>query len=324
MRKALIVGINHYDYVPSLYGCVNDADVVTRSLETNGDGSPNFDVKTLRGTGPAAPVNKSDLRGEIKGLFSGEIDVALLYFAGHGHVAETGGYVIASDAESGDDGIPLADILTWANLSPADNRIIILDSCHSGIAGSRTADSRISELKEGTTIITASTKDQYATEEDGSGVFTSLFVDALNGSAANLVGQVTPGSIYAHIDQSLGAWEQRPVFKANVRKFVCLREVQPPVSLPELRRITEFFPSPGFEYPLDPSYEPVRSSDDAQLPPPDPENTAKFAILQKYNRVNLVVPLDAPHMWHAAMGTKSCRLTALGEHYRRLRAKKRL
>jgi hypothetical protein len=50
----------------------------------------------------------------------------------------------------------------------------------------------------------------------------------------------------------------------------------------------------------------------------DPANTAKFAILQKFNRVNLVVPIDAPHMWDAAIESKSCKLTVLGEHYRRL------
>ena len=54
------------------------------------------------------------------------------------------------------------------------------------------------------------------------------------------------------------------------------------------------------------------------MPPPEPEKTRIFAILQKYNRLNLVVPVDAPHMWHAAMEGKSCKLTALGEHYRRL------
>lgn len=36
------------------------------------------------------------------------------------------------------------------------------------------------------------------------------------------------------------------------------------------------------------------------------------------NRVNLVVPVDAPHMYHAAMESKACKLTVLGEHYRRL------
>ncbi len=46
------------------------------------------------------------------------------------------------------------------------------------------------------TIWTASTKDQYATEENGRGVFTTLLVDALNGSAANLTGaHITPGSV---------------------------------------------------------------------------------------------------------------------------------
>jgi len=149
-------------------------------------------------------------------------------------------------------------------------------------------------------------------------VFTTLFVDALNGAAGNLVGEVTPGSIYAHIDQSLGPWDQRPVFKTNVKSFVSLRQVQPPIALSELQRITEFFPNPGQDFPLDPTFEPERHKSDVSSPLPDPINTAKFAVLQKFNRVGLVVPVDAPHMWHAAMGSKSCRLTVLGEHYRRL------
>ena len=58
--------------------------------------------------------------------------------------------------------------------------------------------------------------------------------------------------------------------------------------------------------------------------PPNDENVKKFQLLQKYNRVNLVVPEGAPHMWHAAMESKTCRLTALGEHYRKLVEKKRI
>lgn len=38
------------------------------------------------------------------------------------------------------------------------------------------------------------------------------------------LGDVTPGSIYAYIDRSLGGWEQRPVFKANIKRFVSLRK----------------------------------------------------------------------------------------------------
>jgi hypothetical protein len=83
-------------------------------------------------------------------------------------------------------------------------------------------------------------------------------------------------------------------------------------------------PNPGFEFQLDPTYEPELKGRDPGMPPPDPEHTAVFAVLQKYNRLGLLVPADAEHMWHAAMQSKSCRLTALGEHYRRLVADDRI
>ncbi len=320
MRKALVVGINYYEHVPLLYGCVNDAYAVKNVLERNNDndGTKNFDVKLLSSTESTHPVSRSELREHIMDLFSGDCETALFYFSGHGHTEITGGYLIASDAKTGDDGVPLTEVLTFADNSEAKNRIIVLDSCFSGIAGARTPKSTSSELKEGTTILTASTSDQYASEKNGVGVFTSLFVDALNGGAGNLVGDVTPGSVYAHIDQSLGPWDQRPVFKTNVKSFVSLRKVQPSIGLRDLKRITEFFPSQGFEYRLDPTFEPELAGRPPAAPNPDPVNTEKFAILQKYNRINLVVPVGAPHMWHAAMESKACKLTVLGKHYRRL------
>ncbi|WP_421246069.1 caspase family protein [Aeromonas sanarellii] len=318
MRKALIVGINYYQNVGHLFGCVDDAHSVKAVLDRNSDGTVNFGTKLLTGTGPTDMVTRTELRDQIRELFAGESETALFYFAGHGYVESTGGYLIASDTAAGDEGLPLNDVLSWANDSKARNRIIILDSCHSGVAGASATARGFTEIKEGTTILTASTEEQYAKEENGAGVFTSLFVDALGGAAGNLVGEVTPGSIYAHIDQSLGPWDQRPVFKTNVKNFVSLRRVQPPIALAELQRITEFFPVPGYEFQLDPTFEPERQGCDPTTPAPDPLNTANFAVLQKYNRVGLVVPVDAPHMWHAAMGSKSCRLTVLGEHYRRL------
>jgi hypothetical protein len=200
----------------------------------------------------------------------------------------------------------------------------VLDSCHSGIAGTPPEGGQLATLCEGLTVLTASTKDQYASEENGRGVFTTLFVDALSGSAANLTGDITPGSVYAHIDQSLGAWEQRPVFKTNVRQFVSLRRSSPPIPTEALRRITEFFPTAGFVFNLDPTFEPEMKGRDKGMPLPNPENVRKFAVLQKYNRLNLLVPDGAPHMWNAAMESKGCRLTALGEHYRRLVEKGRI
>lgn len=164
------------------------------------------------------------------------------------------------------------------------------------------------------TILTASTKGQYATEENGGGLFTGLLVDALGGAAANLLGAITPGSVYAHIDQSLGSWSQRPVFKTNVKTLVSLRKVQPPLPLGDLQRIAEFFPEPGYEFQLDPAYEP-------EHPSAHPEKTAVFKVLQRYTRVNLAVPVGTAHPYHAAIESRSIKLTALGEHYRRIVAK---
>jgi hypothetical protein len=321
-----VVGINHYEKISPLYGCANDAQAVHDVLAWHGHGGPNFGVKLLTATSSADAISRSTLKKEIEALFADDSDIALLYFAGHGYVESLGGYLCTSDCESGDDGLALSDVLGYANASSAKNRIIILDSCHSGVAAKIQGGGQVSQLTEGLTVLTASTEKQYANEADGSGIFTTLLIDALGGAAANLVGDVTPGSVYAHIDQSLGPWEQRPVFKTNVKNFVSLREVDAPIPPVDLRRMAEFFPEPGVEFALDPEFEPERAAGDKKrgIPDPDPEKNKLFAILQKYNRVNLLVPVDAPHMWHAAMNSKSCRLTPLGEHYRRLVAEGRI
>lgn len=325
MRKALVVGIDHYAEVPALHGCVNDSFAVKSMLDRHADGSVNFSVKHLCSSGSSEPVERTIFRQSIEQLFAGDGEVALFFFAGHGHIEATGGYLCTSEVKTGNDGLSLAEIMTMANLSKIQNRVIILDSCHSGVAGGTALQHNVAEICDGITILTASTAEQYATEENGAGVFTSLLVDALGGAAANLVGDVTPGGVYAHVDQSLGPWAQRPVFKTNVKRFVSLRKVQPALELAELRRISAFFPASGFQFQLDPSFEPERHDSWAlnpqDIPAPDPKNNAIFKILQKYNRVGLLVPEDAPHMWHAAMESKKVRLTALGEHYRRLAAK---
>lgn len=217
--------------------------------------------------------------------------------------------------------------MTFANTSEARNKVIILDSCHGGVVGNHALSQGLAEISDGVTILTASTESQYAMEtaDGNAGVFTNLLVDGLNGAAANLVGDITPGSVYAHIDQSLGPWAQRPVFKTNVKSFVSLRTAEPPISLTDLQALTSLFPGPSDVLNLDPSYEPERSENELanpSLPPADPVNTAKFKVLQNLVKVNLVRPIDAPHMWHAAMERKSCELTVLGEHYWSLVEKK--
>lgn len=308
MRKALIVGIDYYAHVNRLGGCVNDSYTVRQVLERHGDGTKNFDVLLKTASDATTAINKDEMKSLIADLFNDETEVALLYFSGHGYIDSDSGYLITTDCQTGDDGVSMDEIMTYVNNSRSKNKVVILDCCHSGQFGDVAALGNRAVLSEGTTILTASARDQYAVEDDGRGLFTGLLVDALNGSAANLVGEISPGSVYAHIDRSLGAWSQRPIFKTNVRSFISLRKVNPPISLEDLKKIDDLFPDKGYEFKLDPSFEPSSSV-------ANETNAEKFRILQKYNRLNLVVPVGAEHMYYAAMESKSCKLTIVGEHY---------
>ena len=66
--------------------------------------------------------------------------------------------------------------------------------------------------------------------------------------------------------------------------------------------------------------------DDHRLADParDPEHERVFSTLQKYRAAKLVRPVDADHMYFAAMESKACRLTPLGRHYRHVAKEGRL
>lgn len=133
MRKALVIGINNYPTAP-LRGCINDASAFGGIIETNGDGSPNYDVRLITDV-----PTKAELKGHIRDLFSGDADTALFYFSGHGYLDDIGGYIVTPDFQANDEGVSMDEILTIANDSKAKNRVIILDCCHSGAFGSSKA-----------------------------------------------------------------------------------------------------------------------------------------------------------------------------------------
>ncbi|HEX8830779.1 MAG TPA: caspase family protein, partial [Longimicrobium sp.] len=134
MRKALVVGIDYYSHKSPLYGCVNDALAVKPVLERHDDGTRNFAVQLLLASAGRA-VTREMLKESVRDLFAHDSEVALLYYAGHGYMESTGGYLCASDSRKGEAALALAEVLTLANQSRARNKVIILDSCHSGVAG---------------------------------------------------------------------------------------------------------------------------------------------------------------------------------------------
>lgn len=321
MRKALIIGVDYYRHRRPLNGCVRDALALQKTLAQHGDGRPNFACQMLLAIDEASAVNRGGLRRSVEDLFCANdsiTEAALLYFAGHGSITSTGGYLLGSDGSDASDGLPLRDLMDWANQSKARHRLIFLDCCHGGAAAAEVGQPAMSKLADGVTVLTAATAQQEAMEAEGGGLFTALMVEALKGGAANLAGDVTPGGVYAFIDQSVGAWQQRPVFKTSVQQFISLRSNPPPIDLNDLREITVLFANRDDLHHLDPSYEPLDAGRQASDPAADPEHVRLFGILKAYNRLQLLMPVDAPDMWTAAMQGKACRLTPLGQHYWRL------
>ena len=307
MKRALIVGIDDYPSQP-LQGCVNDAVNMERVLARNEDGSPNFDCRLI--TAPANEISRASLRQLIIELFQDPADVAWFHFSGHGFLDDLDGYLVTQDATNFDEGIPMSEILTRANLSSVSEILITLDCCHSGAFGIATTGNQIN-LGEGISIVTATRAGQVSLEVGGGGVFTSLLVEALDGGAASVLGNITAAGIYAYIDGALGAWDQRPQFRANVSRFAELRMSNPRVPLALLHNLPNLFPLPAEDYPLDPSFEPSEQ-------PRNEENEIIFSDLQKLRTCGLVEPINEDHMYFAAVHSTGCRLTKIGLYYWRL------
>ena len=320
-RKALIVGIDAYTDKP-LEGCVNDANDIASLLQHNADGSPNFAVQLK--TSDSHDVTKPELTIWLKECFAGDddIEVALFYFSGHGAIDENGGYIVTQDYSPSCWGISMEEILKIVNTSNCQNKIVILDCCHSGSVGAiQTFGQKTAVIKEGVTILTASKYDETAGEINGHGIFTELLLEALKGGAADVTGNISPGGVYAFIDRSLGPWGQRPVFKTNVKRFISIRNSLPPIDISIVRKIIDYFEEPTKKFELNPSFEPTNDKNIEHKviePLANSKNIEIFKNLQKLESVGLVVPDGAAHMYFAAMESKKCKLTVVGQHYWKL------
>lgn len=324
MRRALLIGINNYPAGYKLLGCIEDINAMVSMLERNEDNSKNFDIMPL----PDLQSSR-DAKKYIEQLFHDDADIALFYFSGHGYIDANGGQLVfpkdvevaATTKDYSKLGIKMDYLMSIANHSKAKHKVLILDCCHSGLLGANDVDATTSVLAPGVSILTACRDDESAMELGGHGLFTELLTTALGGEAADFSGNVTMGGIYAYIDRSLGAWDQRPVFKTNVSEFVAIRNVKPRVPNATIHQLTSLFETPEKEYALDPSYEDTNNPavEHKYIEPyANAENVKNFKYLQELQKIGFVEPVGAPFMYFAAMKSKSCRLTAIGKYYWRL------
>jgi hypothetical protein len=311
-RRALLVGIDRYEKVFSLAGCVADATRMAERLHCNEDGSRNFDCRLLTSDGPDC-ITRTRLRREWQQLFHNFTGDLLFYFSGHGASTDIGAYLVVQDGTLDDPGISMNDLLLLANRSRAREVTLIIDCCFSGNIGDPAflqIGSLVNQaqLREGVTILAASGANEYSKELNGHGVFTSLALDALEGGAADTRGEVSAASLYAYVERALGAWDQRPIYKSYAGILSPLRRCRPHVPDDILREISTLFVKPDSKYRMNESYEITSERKDKK-------NVEIFKKFKLYRDAHLLRTLGGEDLYYTAKRSKCVVLTPLGRFY---------
>lgn len=311
-KKALIVGIDHYDNFRDLDCCVNDAIKMAEILSRHYDGAPNYDSIVLR-SGEAKPVTEAVLRSACEELFGdkdfhGEV---LFYFSGHGAVRGVEEFLVTQDGQEHDPGLSLASLLAMATASQASSAVLIVDTCFSGGGGNLPALGDLAVIREGITILAACGKSQLAKGGEENSIFTLLLGDALRGGAADVQGVVSIAAAYAHVEQLLGPRDQRPVYKSNASSLPPLRRCEPKVDDSLLRGLSDFFSTDDAEYRMDASFE-------ATNPERNDENVDIFQKFKSLRNAGLLETENGTDLFWTAINGGAVRLTPKGRYYRRL------
>lgn len=329
-RRALLVGIDYYEHFTPLSWCVTDALAMLDVLAVHGNGAPNFNCHFLLGTKPGTEPTMLDparvrfnptfnvLKKELENHFSGNVnpeDTVLLYYSGHGYPTLRGRVLVAQDSSGSLPGLEMNELLDMANNSPARTVILLIDTCFSGGIGDEPKPKgnwsvATGGLRDGVTILAATKPEQEAIEVGGHGIFTDLLIGALKGGATDIRGRVNAAGVYAYVEQALGPWAQRPVYKSNASRMEPLRLCEPDITDAELRRLPDYFPKPTAQYQLAPSYEVTVESS-------KPDHVAIFRLFKRFQTARLLRPFFAfdRDLYWVAMRSNYVELTPLGQFY---------
>lgn len=349
-RRALLVAINTYDYIrPSLTWCADDALAMYEVLRTHANRDPNYACHVTLGytpswakelppppptpdpdpasQGAAAPLPPSEgdpsvkrervtftsLRLALEDLFKYHGSV-LFYFSGHGLLYNGISYLATQDGLPTLPGLRMQELLDMANASAAREVLLIIDSCYSGGVGAPEGADDVAHayLRPGVTLLAGAQASQLAAEVDGHGVFTRLLLGALKGGAADVRGRVSAASTYAYVEQALGPWDQRPIYRSNASTLAPIRNCEPDIADADLRLLPQYFSTPEFAYGLDRTYEVT------EVEVAIPEHINIFNLFKQYQVSRLLRPSFDDHLYFAAMNERTVELTPLGQFYWRL------
>ena len=334
MRRALLVGVDHYPGMQSLSGCVADATAMREVLSKNADGSANWSCElVVSARAGRTEITRDSLRGRLEQLFAaaGGVDL-LFFFAGHGGQTLWGADLVTQDASRHSLGVSMNDLVTLANNSAARSVTMILDCCFSGdtgdVPGLQPAalheDFRLAKalLRQDVTIMTASRSTQPSQESAGHGAFTRVLLDGLEGGATDHRGNIDALSLYSFVSPSFGDWDQRPLLKTSMTEPVVLR-VGPAWLEPEmLRELPRHFPTKDHRLQLSPAHE----GEGRPLPAADKGTTEQqqFDYLGRLRNANLVTTDGGKAHYWVALESGHVYLTKLGQYFWSLAQRGRL
>jgi hypothetical protein len=316
MRKALLIGIDVYSNFSKLAGCAADAKRMCQMLETHEDGTRNYDCQLFTGS-RKRPIDRDFLRQKWELLFEDFKDEILFYYSGHGAKTNTGAQIATRDGTGTNPGLAMDDLLTLAYQSRAREVVLILDCCYAGGMGDPAILGGNAFLREGVTILAASSSMGIAKEVAGHGVFTDLVLSALNGAVADVRGNVSAAAIYGFVEQALGGWDQRPIYKSYASQASPIRRCKPHVSNEILRDLLTLFKKTDSVHRMNPSYEYTHTSAKKEKV----EIYNKFKILRD---ARLLRTSDGDDLYFNAINSGSVMLTPLGQFYWNLSKKKRI
>ncbi|MCK4820710.1 caspase family protein, partial [bacterium] len=213
---ALVIGIGKYreKIIPSIKYAERDAEIVAKYLE-NLSGIPRSNIKLLTGNN----ATRSDLVAYSEEWLSRRVkknSTVFIFYAGHGAPDPLGkeAYIVPYEGHPDFPSklYPLKKMYESLNKLPAENVIVMLDSCFSGVQG-RSVTSKGARpisisienpvLSGGNiTVIAGSTGNQISSDYDRveHGLFTYYLLRGMRGDAdKNMNGVVDLGELYDYV-----------------------------------------------------------------------------------------------------------------------------
>lgn len=216
--RALIIGINEYEYDAPLDCAVNDAQAFADLLIERFDFLDQNVCLLTDGKATRETILKSYLSFTTSDINVN--DRIIIYFAGHGYTQPSNrgevGYLVPYDGKCAD----LYTLIRWdeftrnTDLIPAKHMLFIMDACYGGLAVMRASHSgnwrflKDMLLRPARQVLTAGKADELVSDDGGPlpnhSIFTGHLLEAFERCAESPDGIITANNVMAYVHNKVG------------------------------------------------------------------------------------------------------------------------